>query len=44
MTESHSLEKQFSLPAAVAIIVDQVIGVGIFLVPAEMAKSLKSPF
>ncbi len=44
MAESHSLEKQFSLPAAVAIIVGQVIGVGIFLVPAGMAKSLGSPF
>ncbi len=37
------LSRQFGLWAAVAVIIGQVIGVGIFLVPAGMAKSVGSP-
>lgn len=38
-----SLERKFGLWTAVAVIIGQVIGVGIFLVPAGMAKSVGSP-
>lgn len=38
-----SLKRQFGLWTAVAVIIGQVIGVGIFLVPAGMAKSVGSP-
>lgn len=38
------LKRQFGLWTAVALIIGQVIGVGIFLVPAGMAKSISSPF
>lgn len=38
------LKRQFGLWTAVALIVGQVIAVGIFLTPAGMAKSVKSPF
>ncbi len=37
------LKRQFGLWTAVAMIIAQVIGVGIFLVPAGMAKSVGSP-
>ncbi len=37
------LKRQFGLWTAVAVIIGQVIGVGIFLVPAGMAKSVGSP-
>jgi APA family basic amino acid/polyamine antiporter len=39
-----SLKRQFGLWTAVAVIVGQVIAVGIFLTPAGMAKSVASPF
>lgn len=38
------LKKQFGLWTAVALIIGQVIAVGIFLTPAGMAKSVGSPF
>lgn len=40
----QTLKRQFTLSAAVAVIVGQVIAVGIFLTPAGMAKSVASPF
>jgi basic amino acid/polyamine antiporter, APA family len=39
-----SLKRQFGIWTAVALIVGQVIGIGIFLTPAGMAKSVGSPF
>ncbi len=39
-----ALERRLGLGAAVALVVGEVIGVGIFLTPAEMAKGLGSPF
>lgn len=41
---SKQLKRQFGLFTAVAMIVGQVIAVGIFLTPAGMAKSVGSPF
>lgn len=38
------LKRQFGLWTAVAMIIGQVIAVGIFLTPAGMAKSVGSPF
>ena len=38
------LPRRLGLASAVALVVGEVIGVGIFLTPAEMAKSLGSPF
>src|SRR5262245_28090033 len=38
------LTRTFGLSTAVAMIVGQVIAVGIFLTPAGMAKSVGSPF
>ena len=38
------LQRQLGLASVTAVIVGEVIGVGIFLTPAEMAKSLGSPF
>lgn len=38
------LKRQFGLWTAAALIVGQVIGVGIFLTPVGMAKSVGSPF
>jgi APA family basic amino acid/polyamine antiporter len=38
------LARRIGLPTAVALIVGETIGVGIFLTPAEMAKTLGSPF
>lgn len=39
-----SLKRQYGLLTAVAIIIGQVIAVGIFLTPAGMARSVGSPF
>lgn len=39
-----SLERRLGVGAATALVVGEVIGVGIFLTPAGMAKSLGSPF
>ncbi|MEO8041135.1 MAG: amino acid permease [Acidobacteriota bacterium] len=41
---STGLKRQFGLFTAVAMIVGQVIAVGIFLTPAGMARSVGSPF
>ena len=38
------LKRQFGLSTAIALIIGQVIAVGIFLTPAGMAKSVASPF
>jgi len=40
---SATLVRRYGLATAVAIIVGQVIAVGIFLVPAGMARSVGSP-
>jgi basic amino acid/polyamine antiporter, APA family len=37
------LKRQIGLPTAVALLVGEIIAVGIFLTPADMAKSLGSP-
>jgi APA family basic amino acid/polyamine antiporter len=42
--ERSSLPRRLGLATATALIVGNVIGVGIFLTPGEMAKSLGSPF
>ena len=42
--EKSSLPRRLGLATATALIVGNVIGVGIFLTPAGMAKSLGSPF
>ncbi len=44
MTNSGKLKRQLGLRTATALIVGEVIAVGIFLTPAGMAKSLGSPF
>jgi APA family basic amino acid/polyamine antiporter len=44
MKVEQKLRRKFGLLTAVAIIIGQVIGVGIFLTPAGMAKSVGSPF
>src|SRR5580658_8214126 len=41
---SSGLARRLGLATATALIVGNVIGVGIFLTPAEMAKSVGSPF
>jgi APA family basic amino acid/polyamine antiporter len=40
----NELKRQIGLGTAIALVVGEVIGVGIFLTPAAMAKSLASPF
>ncbi len=44
MVGKNKLERQFGPWTAVALIVGQVVAVGIFLTPAGMAKSVGSPF
>ena len=41
---SPGLARRLGLATATALVVGEVIGVGIFLTPAEMARSLGSPF
>jgi basic amino acid/polyamine antiporter, APA family len=41
--QDPDLKRQLSLASTTAIVVGQIIGVGIFLTPAGMAKSLGSP-
>src|SRR4051794_35955390 len=41
--EGHGLERRLGLGSATALVVGEVIGVGIFLTPAGMARSLGSP-
>ncbi|HEX7295250.1 MAG TPA: amino acid permease, partial [Pyrinomonadaceae bacterium] len=43
-TSRATLKRQIGFRAAVALIVGEVIAVGIFLTPSGMAKSLGSPF
>ncbi len=43
-TRSSGLARRLGLATATALIVGNVIGVGIFLTPAEMARSVGSPF
>ena len=43
MSAQGELKRQLGLRAAAAVVVGEVIGVGIFLYPAGMAKSLGSP-
>lgn len=40
----NALQRQLDLASVAALIIGEVIAVGIFLTPAEMAKSLGSPF
>lgn len=44
MKTSSQLKRQIGIGAAVAVIIGEVIAVGIFLTPADMAKLLGSPF
>lgn len=44
MRQGSELKRQLGLPTATALVVGEVIAVGIFLTPAGMAKSLGSPF
>lgn len=43
MVQREQLRRQIGLPTATALIVGEIIAVGIFLTPAGMAKSLGSP-
>ena len=44
MESQHDLKRQIGLRTATALIVGEIIAVGIFLTPAGMAKALGSPF
>lgn len=44
MIITGELKRQIGLRTAIALVVGEVIAVGIFLTPASMAKSLASPF
>src|SRR5215203_1264539 len=44
MQSAETLKRQFGFWTAVALLVGQVIAIGIFLTPAGMAKSVGSPF
>ncbi|OJW20885.1 MAG: hypothetical protein BGO49_29195 [Planctomycetales bacterium 71-10] len=39
-----ALPRRLGLAAATAVVVGEVVGIGIFLTPSEMARSLASPF
>ncbi|MEP7345604.1 MAG: amino acid permease, partial [Gemmatimonadaceae bacterium] len=41
---SNALSRSLGLGSAVALVVGEVVGVGIFLTPANMARALGSPF
>jgi APA family basic amino acid/polyamine antiporter len=43
-TRSGTLSRQLGLTSVTALVIGEVIGVGIFLTPASMARSLGSPF
>src|SRR6266480_1931520 len=43
LPESNELKRQIGIRTATALVVGEVIAVGIFLTPASMAKSLGSP-
>jgi APA family basic amino acid/polyamine antiporter len=42
-SDEPELARRLGLATATALVIGEVIGVGIFLVPAAMAKSLGSP-
>jgi APA family basic amino acid/polyamine antiporter len=42
--QSNKLKRRIGLRTATAIVIGEVIGIGIFLTPAGMAKSVGSPF
>jgi len=44
LSHPNELKRQIGLPTAIALVVGEVVAVGIFLTPAGMAKSLGSPF
>src|SRR5882724_10246351 len=44
MANQPNLKRQIGLRTATALVVGEVIAIGIFLTPADMAKSLASPF
>lgn len=44
MTEQDQLKREIGVRTATALVVGEIIAVGIFLTPAGMAKSLGSPF
>ncbi|HZT59101.1 MAG TPA: amino acid permease [Pyrinomonadaceae bacterium] len=44
MGERSELKRQIGLATATALVVGEVVGVGIFLTPAQMTKALGSPF
>jgi APA family basic amino acid/polyamine antiporter len=45
MSESRVLlKRQIGLPTAMALVIGEVIGIGIFLTPASMARTVGSPF
>jgi basic amino acid/polyamine antiporter, APA family len=44
LNSPNQLKRQIGLRTATALVVGEVIGIGIFLTPAGMAKSLGSPF
>src|SRR5580704_8182607 len=43
VSSQHSLKRQLGLVSATALVVGEVVAVGIFLTPAEMSRSLGSP-
>src|SRR2546429_2012834 len=43
-TRPGALSRQLGLASVTALVIGEVIGVGIFLTPASMARSLGSPF
>ncbi|HVH08936.1 MAG TPA: amino acid permease, partial [Gemmatimonadales bacterium] len=43
-TRPGALRRQLGLGAVTALVIGEVVGVGIFLTPASMARSLGSPF
>lgn len=44
MSEHIELKRQIGLATAAALVVGEVVGVGIFLTPAQMTKAVGSPF
>jgi len=44
LADQQQLKRQIGLKTATALIVGEIIAVGIFLTPAGMAKALGSPF
>jgi APA family basic amino acid/polyamine antiporter len=44
VAEPEQLKREIGLRTATALIIGEIIAVGIFLTPAGMAKALGSPF